>query len=99
METAKKQKFYFHPVGFDFNGNGQPNKTDPGWVVVEARCMNEAIKLLPEEPRTTLKNFWEMYEKICVKKFPDFSEIMQDTCGWGVGFSLMDQEAWEEKEF
>jgi hypothetical protein len=97
MET--KQKFYFHPVGLDRDGNGEPDKTEPGWMIVEATNVNEAIKLLPESHSKTTQSFWKRYEKDMDTTYEDFSKILEETCGWGNGFSLLSELDWDHKEY
>ena len=94
METT----FYFNPKGADHNGNFGPSKEDPEWIVVKAHDMNEAITKLPKEHYLCVQRYWGMYNTLNDRKYDFFRDIVEETCGWAMPFTLMTEEEWSDFE-
>lgn len=85
----KAVKFHFHPTqGADGDGNYRPLVTDPGWITFDVPNAKDAwdddaaLEALPPEHQAKVRK--------CMKKYKckSLSQLISDTCLWGVDFSI-----------
>jgi hypothetical protein len=89
-------KFYYHPQGWDNNGNNRPLCDDPGWVIIQGNAYEDAILQLPREAQAKI-NKWhkEMFEDDDLT----LSQALAGDCLWGAGFILANESDWEDLSY
>lgn len=93
MET-----FRYHPTGRDNNGNFGPPPVDARWITVQAPNHDAAVALLPPAEQEKVKrSVAEYYEDRSQDTYEGdvVGTFLTDSCGWGAGFSLFNEEDWE----
>lgn len=95
FEPKKVRQFYYHDDSVDNNGNNGPDPLGPGWLVVLGKDMDDAAKKLPKAAQDVI--FRQMQTSGAEQQ--TIEEFMEDTCGWGVGFTLMGEEDWNEEVY
>jgi len=92
--------FRYNPTGCDNNGNFGPAPEDAGWLIIDASDYDDAVEKLPPGERDKVKaSIAEYYSDQPQRPTtPDYGVVRTficDSCGWGVGFSLYDEESWQ----
>lgn len=108
MESNQKpRQFFYHPRSCDNNGNGGPSPSDKGWRVVIANDEEGALEKLPPKAKAKVTRILAEYEK---KRYEtrdrrkdalryepaNLTTFLDETCGWGVGFTLVGEDDWAE---
>ena len=98
--------FFYHKKGLDGNGNCGPSPDDDGWQVLVVATegpasLDEAVPYLPEKEQERIRKFVEkerLYQKCSQcgnESCRSVLHITADYAGWGIPWTLYDQEAWD----
>ncbi len=94
------RRFYYHAKGYDNNGNCGPDPLGKGWRIVLGKDMEDARRKLPKKARQAIADAIFAYcEENDIEQIIPLDQFMEDTCGWGVGFTFMGDEDFTEEAY
>lgn len=100
--------FFYHREGLDGNGNYGPRPDDDGWSVIVVPTegppsIDDAVAYLPDEEQVRIRAFIERerFRQTCSQcgdlKCRSVLHITADFAGWGIPWTLYDQDAWDNE--
>jgi len=85
--------FWYNPLGCDNNGNFGPDENTAGWMKIMANTYDDAAAKLPHQEQV------KVHAALKKIRCSTLEDLLSDTAGWAIGFTLACQEHDEMSEF